>query len=133
MILFIPNIPANTKNDDLRDFVDPALKSGFILRFRLGNIVKLEEMCIRDKASGHFEHHGLVYIDTYKAGLRAIKRLNDDLFGSRPIEIRKFATRKLENDRRLTKNKVPFDILERRQGERRRNNAQVEILKRNFL
>lgn len=132
MILFIPNIPANTKGAELYNFVDSALQSGIIFHSRLGKIAKLEELCIRDKATDHIEYHGLVYVDTYKAGSSAIKKLYGKIFDNTEIKVREYVTRMQENDRRLSQGETPPDILDRRLAERRRNASQKDVFKRNF-
>lgn len=135
MILFIPNIPADIKNDELRDFVNHALQAGFFFHRQLGIITKLEELAIRDKTTDTVEYHGLIHVDNRQAGLRAIKKLNGKPFGNNTVEVREYATRMQENDRRLAFGPAPLDIsdiVDRRIGDRRRKGDQKEVFKRNF-
>lgn len=124
MILFIRNIPATTRPNELRDYV--ALALGEDLNDWSGRVLKAEVMVIRDKHTNKLEHHGLVQVDSDETGIRAIKNLNGLLFNNCEVLVRRYKDRDNENDRRHDGHAVSQEIIEKRIQDRRRGNS-VEI------
>ena len=121
MIVIIKNLPFNTKEAELHDLVASSLKIGFIFPFWGGKIKKVGIFPIQTNKTNHLTYYGIVFLNTRKAGLRVIKKLNGKRIKNKAMEAREFIIRSKHRDRRLTQKNLPFDILERRKGERRRD------------
>lgn len=125
MILFLRNIPENTRVNDLYEFLTPALKRSF--PFRSGTIVKAEILVLRDKHTKLLEYHGLVHVDSEASGERVIKKIKGKRFKNKLVVIREYKKRDWQNDRRRKQQPVPEYILNKRVHDRRRNNM-LEIV-----
>ena len=125
MIIFISNIPENTRPSELFNFVNPTLK--FWMFFKSGKVQKTEILYIHDKISQSNECHGLVHIDSAAAGLKAIANLNGSFFKNHKVSVREYFERHKQNDRRLTQTHVPAGIMENRRHQRRRG-ENVELI-----
>lgn len=121
MILFLRNIPATTRPNELRDYV--ALALGEDLNDGTGRVLKAEVMVIRDKRTNQLEHHGLVQVDSDEAGIRAIKNLNGLLFNNCEVLVRRYKDRDAENDRRHDGGAVLQEIIDKRVQDRRRGDS----------
>jgi len=133
MILFIRGVPESTKISELRDFVSPAL----VNRMRLvnGKVLKSEVLILQDKKTKLVEFHGLVTVDSEKAGHLAIKKLNGDLFKGRRVVVREYVQRSWKNDRRenhAEKVDPPLKISGRRRGDRRRDMEVIQNISHMF-
>lgn len=98
MLIFIRNIPELTLTKDLVEFVTPALKG--LLPLTSGKVVKAEILVLLDKRTKLTEYHGLVSVDSEKAGRKAIKKLNGTRLNGKMVVVREFVTRSWHNDRR---------------------------------
>jgi hypothetical protein len=115
MIIFIQNIPQNTTETDIHDFIDPTLKKFGILR--LGNIVKIDILGIENKASGNIQYASLVRVDSEKAMQVVIDKLNKKRFKGKIVTIREYKIRSVRNDPRY---RYPSDeIRDKRIADRR--------------
>ncbi|WP_446809472.1 hypothetical protein ACH50O_19805 [Methylomonas sp. 2BW1-5-20] len=126
MILIIKNIPSITKESELGDFVDSALKFCLLIPIKLGNILKTDIFCLKNIKTNVLSFHGRVFIDDEKAGKRVIRKLHGKRFKNKIVEVREYFIRSSKNDRRLAQKPVPADILEKRRGERRCNIKHVD-------
>ncbi|WP_347986320.1 RNA-binding protein [Methylomonas sp. AM2-LC] len=125
IVLFVQNIPEDTHRAELQNFVDTALKR--LLIFRSGRVSKVEILTLRDKQTLELEFHGLVYVDSKVAGLKAIEKLHLSRFKKRIVTVREFKLRSIKNDNRdLAHPSAPY-VRQKRLGDRRRG-AQVELL-----
>ena len=120
MILFLKNIPASTRYDDIVEFIEPAIKGGLLRQ--AGDLGRVQMLVIKDNDKNHIEHHGLVNIDPDKIAKKAIEKLNHRLFLGRKIEVREFFYRSWHNDRRLQEQPPNYVLPCERKGDRRRNN-----------
>ena len=125
MIIFIRQIPADTRPSELHDYVNPALKGG--LFSAAGRVLKAEILFIRDKSTNMLESHGIVHVDSEAAGQRAIKRLRPARFKNKPVIVREYLQRDWHNDRRESEGHVPEDVMEKRLCNRRRG-SRMEII-----
>ena len=99
MIIFLKNIPVDTRPQDIEEFVTPGMRVGVF--FRVGRLLKAEILVIRDGNTKKIEYHGLIYVDSEKTGERLIKKLNGKEFKNRVVEMRQYYSRCWHNDRRL--------------------------------
>lgn len=119
MILLFKNIPSTTTSKDLRNFVEPHLKYVSFLAFKRGNIFKTDTFTYKDKNYNYPFLYGIVFVDTTKAGLYLIKKLNGKRYKNKMIEVREYFVRSTKNDRRLKQTTIPDEIRNKRKGDRR--------------
>lgn len=124
MILFLRRIPANTRLNEIADYLAPALKGGLFKR--AGRIINIEILTLHDLKLKSYEYHGLVTVDSEVSGHRAIKYLKGRPFKGKHIQVREFVQRRWQNDPRLNPEKLENPAQERRKADRRRNNKQIE-------
>ncbi|CAD6878837.1 hypothetical protein [Methylomonas albis] len=126
MIIFVRNIPANSQISELQEYVAAAVKRNFF--FRSGRILKTEILVIQDTRAKAYEFHGMVHVDSDRAGARAIQKLKGRRFKNKLVMVREYKFRSWHNDRRLNLDKVPDIIRDKRLTERRCGRS-VEIIK----
>jgi len=115
MILFLRNIPAQTRISDIAEFVTPALRGGWFKR--RGTIIKTEILTLHDKRVNAYEFHGLVEIEPERAAQLAIKKLNGRSLNGKIITVREYRIRTWHND--------PLDPRERLRNNRRRKELEI--------
>lgn len=115
MILFLRNIPAQTRIGDIAEFVAPAIRGGWFKR--RGQIVKIEILALHDKQVNTYEFHGLVEITPDTVAMRAIKKLNGSFLNGKMITVREYRIRSWHND--------PLSPKERLHQNRRRKDLEV--------
>jgi len=121
MIIFIRNIPPETKKYEIAGFIDRVFNKCFL--DRPSTIIKIEYieiLSIQNVDSNTLEKHGLVRIFPKEVGKRAIKRLDGTIFKGNHVTVREYVNRSAHNDPR---NKLPgttIDLKERRASDRRR-------------
>lgn len=126
MILFVRNIPASSHPSELQQYVASAVKRNFL--FRSGRILKCEILVLQDKRTKAFEFHGMVHVDSDKAGERAIQQLKGKRFKNKLVMVREYKFRTWHNDRRLRHGSVSEKIAEKRLTDRRRGEG-VEVIR----
>ncbi|MDT8425371.1 MAG: RNA-binding protein [Methyloprofundus sp.] len=127
MIIFLRNIPENTKHSDIIAFVEPAIKKRWFQK--KGEIVSVKVMQLNDPRAGTTEFHGLVTIEPDKVGAKVIRRLNRKLFLAKHIAVHEYHRRNWHNDPRLERTS---NVQERRKADRRRKDLEeaADISKR---
>jgi hypothetical protein len=125
IVIFVQNIPEDTHRAELQNFVETALKH--LLIFRSGRVSKVEILTLRDKQSLELEFHGLVYVDSKMAGLKAIDKLHLSRFKKRIVTVREFKLRSIENDNRHIGHPAAPYVRQKRLGDRRRG-THVELI-----
>jgi len=126
MIIFLRNIPANTKHSDIIAFVERALKKRWFQK--KGEIVDLKVRQLKDPRAEDSEFHGVVAIEPDKAGTKAIQMLNRKKFLDKYIAVHEYHRRDWHNDPRLER---MSSARERRKADRRRKGLEevVDITK----
>lgn len=127
MIIFIRGVSELTQKKELWDFVSPALVSR--MRLLNGKVIKTEILILQNKRTKLVEFHGLVYVNSEKAGNLAIKKLNGSIFKGKRAIVREYVVRSWKNDKRLNHaDKVDPMLLGtgRRFGDRRRDLEQIK-------
>ncbi len=126
MIVFLRNIPAQTRREDIIVFIEPALKTHFF--GKKGVIETIQVLQLKDKDTNISEFHGLVAIEPDAAAIKVIKRLNRKKFLNKFIAVREYQPRSWHNDPRVDYDSAHKSRPERRSLDRRRRN--IEILYR---
>ena len=121
MIIFLKNIPAQTKHSDITAFMKPAMKAG--LFGKKGVIEKIKVLQLKDTRTNISEYHGLVTVQPDATAERIIKRLNRKKFLNRYIAVREYQRRDWHNDPRI--NAKASTSSELRVAERRRRSIEV--------
>ncbi len=118
MIIFLRRIPANTKKQDIIDFINPLLKGNIFQK--KGHIENIKILVLRGDETHAVEYHGLVTIDSDAVAKRIIK-LNKKIIRGKHITVREYHHRLWQNDPRDNINKKNKKIVNTRQGNRRRS------------
>ncbi len=118
MIIFLRDIPAKTKTDDIVYHITPFLKGG--LFEKNGNIDNVKILALKDAKENTYEFHGLVTINSDATAKRVIKKLNRKIFIGKPIIVREYFHRSWQNDRRINMGEWNEELIDRRKGSRRR-------------
>ena len=123
MIILFRNVPAQTKDHHLAEFIEPALKAAW---FRKRIVIEeLKVIHLHDQHSKTSEFHGLVTIQLEAAGRRVITRLNKKRLLGKPIIVREYHRRLWHNDPRVKHNPQNLEIPCRRNADRRRKKLEM--------
>ncbi len=110
MILILTNLPNNTDNKQIEDFIRPAIKNS-----HMGSIAIITR---RNKRTKEIQRHALVRVAPDIVAKEAIKILNGKPLSGKPTDVHEYKTRLWYNDPRFN-NTVNNDIREKRKGDRR--------------
>lgn len=122
MIIFLRNIPENTKHSNIIAFVEPAIKKRWFQK--RGEIVDVKVMQLKDPRAETSEFHGVVGVEPDKVGAKAILALNRKVFLGKHIAVHEYHRRDWHNDPRL---EHVSNAQERRKGDRRRKGLEEVI------
>lgn len=123
MIIFLRDIPVNTRLRDLYEFVSPVLNR--FLFFRSGHVKKVSILSLKDNLTKSKEIHGLIHLDSDESGQRAIKHLQNKLLKKRTVQVREYFQRDWHNDRRQNHGQISQEIINQRIQDRRRSSLEV--------
>lgn len=125
MFVFLGYIPPNTTHQDILNFVEPAL-SGKTKRFSNNGVLEeIKIIGLYDDLADSVEYHGLLIITPDRAALQVIKLLNNRQLLGKPIVVREYRVRSIQNDPRLKSLHKAMVLKERRTASRRRTNLKV--------
>lgn len=122
MIIFLRNIPPETKKYEIASFINRAFNECLLDDRSIGaiSIADVEFLSILNVNSNTLEKHGLVRIFPKEVGKRIIKKLEGTVFKQKPITVREYFNRSAQNDPRNTNTATEIDLKERRTSDRRR-------------
>ena len=121
MIIFIRNIPPETKKYEISIFINRVFSDCFLDKSSAKvSIEDIEILSIQEMDSNTIEKHGLVRVLSKEVGRRVIKRLDGTIFKQQRITIREYVNRSAHNDPRNTQLGTQIDFKERRMSDRRR-------------
>lgn len=121
MIIFLRNIPTDTKKYEIADFISPVLNDCFLDKSTSTiSIEDVEILSILDVNSNNIEKHGLVRVFPNEVANRLIKRLDGALFKHKRIAVREYVNRSASKDPRNEENKDTTNYTNRRIADRRR-------------
>jgi len=123
MIVFLRRIPANTRKQDIIDFIAPVLKGGLLQKS--GRIEDIQTLVFKDTQTNITEYHSLVTIDSDVAAKRVIKKLNRKAFKGKHIAVREYFYRSWHNDPRINMHEMNEELANKRQGSRRQSRLEV--------
>jgi RNA recognition motif-containing protein len=115
MIIFLKNIPPETKKYEIASFINRVSNSHFIIA-----IMDIEILSIQDSHSKPLETHGLIRILLKEEGKKAIKIIDGTIFKGSRITVREYVIRSEHNDPRNRRQATTIDFKERRCSDRRR-------------
>jgi len=122
MIIFLSNIPIDTKKFEIASFINKVFNDCFLDKSSTNvSIGDIETLSIQDVDSNSLEKHGLVRVFPNEVGKRLIKRLDGTIFKQKPITVREFVNRSTQNDPRNTDPSSVIEFKERRTSDRRRS------------
>jgi len=123
MLILLRRIPQNTNEQDIIDFLEPALKGGLFKK--TGHIESIQILVLKDMQRKTIEFHGLVSIDSEAAANRVIKDLNKTTFKNKPILVREYFHRSWHNDPRINMRQWNEELVDKRKSSRRRPRLEV--------
>ena len=132
MWIFISRLPKDTKRKDVVQFVNRALKPGWLMlplatRARL---TRCELMQIVDRDNGISELHGLAEIEPGKMVPGIIERLNGSQLNGKTLGVHQYRHRSPNKDRRTPAWRMGSGAAgERRKVDRRRAHLNIEMLR----
>jgi hypothetical protein len=125
MIIILLNISASTENQDIEDFIRPAIKGGLLRKS--GHIEKISILALKDTRTYRIDYHGLITITPDPVAIRAIKKLNKKLINGRRVLVREFRIRLWHNDPRINRRDQIQEFNNRRQGDRRLRHVEIKL------
>jgi len=120
MILIIKKISATTRVLQIEQFLNPALKGGFLKR--QGFIESLEIKMFKHRDLNVPEYHAIVKVEPDVVAHRIIHRLNRKVCDGKSVNISQYHVRYRTNDRRDGLHTILND---RRMSDRRRKNIEI--------
>ena len=130
MVIFIRKIPETASQKDLGEFIAAGLRrTGFLRLFRKRQTQDCDILRIKDLDKDLVEYHGLAYIKDKRLAASLVKNLNGSKLKGKRVEVRRYYQRSPDRERR-TRLSSPENlaIVDRRQGERRRDHLMIETL-----
>lgn len=124
MIIIIKNIPANTSEEDIEEFITPALKGGWLSKN--GAIESITIKALKDTVSNTVKYHGLVRIMPDSVGDRVIKQLNRKRINGRHILVNEYHIRNWHNDPRISRHQLNEELPDKRKADRRRRYIEID-------
>jgi hypothetical protein len=126
MVIFLRRIPAETKKEDIFEFIEPVLKGGLFKKS--GYITHINILILRDTVINKNEHHALVTVEPDSVAKRVIEKLNRKPIRGKHIALHEYVYRLWHNDPRTHRKRWSSRHEERRQSDRRRG-SKLEVVK----
>jgi hypothetical protein len=121
MIIFLRDIPSETKKYEIASFIDRVFNDCFLDKSNAKiSVEDIEILSIQDIDSNVLEKHGLVRVFPKEVGKRVIKRLDGTIFKQKRITVREYVNRSAANDPRNNNPGTAIDFQDRRIADRRR-------------
>ncbi len=102
MMLILKNIPAKTKKQDIKDFIEPAVKGGWLNK--TGLIKSISILPLKNSRTRIIHYHGLIEILPDMVAERVIRKLNRKVMAGKFVSVSEYKKRSLRNDSRYRKN-----------------------------
>lgn len=121
MIIFLKNIPPETKKYEIASFIDRVINDCFLGKVDAKvSIEDIETFTIQEVDSNALDKYGLVRISPKEVGKRVIKKLDGTFFKRKRITVREYFNRSVQNDPRNMRPGTTIDFNEQRASDRRR-------------
>jgi hypothetical protein len=122
MIIFLRNIPPETKKYEIASFINRVFNDCFLDKPSTKiSLEDIEILSIQDVDSNTLEQHGLVRVFPKEVGRRIIKQLDGTIFKQKHITAREYINRSAQNDPRNAYPNTEINFKERRISDRRRS------------
>jgi hypothetical protein len=118
MDIILKNIPANTRPQHIKDFIEPAIKGGLLRKG--GHIEKISIQVQKGNNTHEHKYHGLVTIMPDAIAEQAIKKLNRKQINGKNINVHEYQIRRWHNDQRTSRDQID-KLGNKRLGDRRRH------------
>ncbi len=131
MEIFVRRLPASTTRLDLIQFATEGLEPSWrqLWFIPIGKLKGCEIIRITNNSLKNPEYHGLLRIDSPKAALEVINRLDGSFLKSKRVDVRRYHRRSAKRDRRLHQiEPLPQEIVEQRKRDRRRPDLMCQKL-----
>ncbi len=117
MMLILKNIPAKTKKQDIKDFIEPAVQGGWLNK--TGLIKSISILPLKNSRTRIIHYHGLIEILPDMVAERVIRKLNRKVMAGKFVSLSEYKKRSLRNDSRYRKNNLHDAPNDRRTFDRR--------------
>lgn len=115
MIIFLRNIPLDTKKYEIASFIEPIFNDCFLDKATTTvSLQDIEILSIQDIDSTVMEKHALIKILPDAVGKRLIKRIDGAVFKNAPVSAREYVNRSPSNDPRNSALNEATTLLDRR-------------------
>lgn len=125
MIIILLYIPANTRNQDIAGFIEPAIKGGLLRKS--GEMEKISILALKNIITDKMEYHGLVTITPDAVANRVIKKLTKKHLNGRRVVLREFHIRNWHNDPRISRRDLTLRVRNKRHSDRRHRCEEVKL------
>lgn len=125
MIIILMYISASTSNQDIEDFISPAIKGGLLRKS--GNIEKISILGLKNIQTNKIEYHGLVTIIPDAIANRAIIKLTKKQLNGRRVVVREYHIRRWQNDPRINRRDYIQGLMNKRQSDRRLRCTEIKL------
>lgn len=116
MIIILANIPDNTGNQDIEDFIRPAVKDAFVTNISI--------MAQKNTKTHEIQFHGLITIVPDSVAKEVIKKLDGNKINGRHVDIHEYQVRYLHNDPRVSEDQFK-ELSVNRQRDRRSRHLEI--------
>ncbi|WP_024298301.1 hypothetical protein [Methylomicrobium lacus] len=121
MIIFLRNIPIDTKKYEIASFIEPVFNDCFLVKATTRvSLQDIEILAIKDIDSDVIEKHALIRIVPEEVAKRVIKHIDGTVFKNTPVSAREYINRSSTNDPRHSALNEAAELLDRRLSDRRR-------------
>jgi len=121
MIIFLKNIPPETKKYEIASFIDRVINDCFLGKVDTKvSIENIETFTIQEVDSNSVDKYGLVRVFPKEVGKRVIKKLDGTFFKKNRITVREYFNRSAHNDPRHVRPGTITNFHEQRTSDRRR-------------
>jgi len=128
MIIILKNIPAKTKKQDIKNFIAPSVKGGWLSK--RGKIQKISMLSQKNIRTHDIQYHSLIDILPDSVADRVIKNLNRKFIIGKCIAVCEYKVRNWHNDPRANRN-TNKPLNNRRVADRR--NKYEEVISEELL
>ena len=119
MMIILKNISAKASKQDIKEFLSPAVKGGWLSKG--GQIEKVSILLQKNRSTHLLHYHGLAEVSPESVAKRVIKKLNRKPLLGKRVAVSEYKVRSPYNDPRLKRTITLRWIDDRRVHDRREN------------
>lgn len=117
MKIILKNIPAKTQRKDIKDFLEPTVKGGWLNK--TGEIKSISILQLKSTRTRTINYHGLVEIHPDSVAERVIRKLHKKVMSGKFVAISEYKIRNQHKGLKNIKNNIQSNLQSRRIVDRR--------------